>query len=87
MDKETGVERTSLVMHRPRATQDAPSRGFTLAVEITATLIVKLLFIWALWFFFFSHPLDEHLDDKGVSAALIGVHPDLESSAHRDAQP
>ncbi|MGE0371996.1 MAG: cytochrome oxidase putative small subunit CydP [Gammaproteobacteria bacterium] len=81
------MERTNPVTNCPRAMQAAPSRGFTLAVEITATLIVKLLFIWALWFFFFSHPLDEQLDDQGVSAALIGARPDIESSAHRDTRP
>ncbi|MCC6207118.1 MAG: hypothetical protein IT488_03050, partial [Gammaproteobacteria bacterium] len=47
----------------------------TLAVEITAALIVKLLFVWVLWFLFFSHPMDEHLDGASVAAALTGVRP------------
>jgi hypothetical protein len=83
------VEHRSIIMHHTRTMHvdmpqarlpAAPPRRFTLAAEITAALIVKVLFIWALWFLFFSHPLDEHLDDEGVAAALIGGLPDLEST-------
>lgn len=83
------MEHTDLAMHRPPAMhaalpqaqlQAAPPRRHKLAVEITAALIVKLLFIWALWFLFFSHPLDEQLDDEGVAAVLIGGLPDFAST-------
>jgi len=50
-----------------------PPRRLSLAAEITAALIVKLLFIGALWFLFFSNPVDEHLDDTGIAAAFTGV--------------
>lgn len=68
------MERTNPAVNRPWASSPVvPPRRLSLAGEITAALIVKLLFIGALWFLFFSKPVDEHLDDAGIAAAFTGV--------------
>ena len=47
-------------------------RNNALAREITIVLLVKLFLILGLWYAFFSHPLDRHLTDRGVSAVILG---------------
>lgn len=42
-----------------------------LAREITLILGVKFALIFALWFAFFRHPLDNDLDAAAVSRALL----------------
>lgn len=43
----------------------------TLAFHIAIVLIIKLTFIWGLWYAFFSQPLDDHLTDHAVSSVLL----------------
>ncbi len=39
--------------------------------DITITLIVKALAIYAIWALFFSHPLDKQLTPAKISAHLL----------------
>jgi hypothetical protein len=50
--------------------------------EITVTLALKFLLIYFIWLWFFSNPVDEHLDDSQVQNAIFGGHTtDLRQSA------
>ena len=50
--------------------------------EITVTLILKVILIYFIWLWFFSNPVDEHLDDTQVQNAIFGAHtPGLHQSA------
>jgi hypothetical protein len=40
--------------------------------EITVVLLVKLALLFAIWFAFFSHPLDRSLTGHDVSRVLVG---------------
>ncbi|MGD8591954.1 MAG: hypothetical protein PVF82_03930 [Gammaproteobacteria bacterium] len=42
--------------------------------EITVTLALKFLLIYFIWLWFFSNPVDEHLDDTQVQNAIFGEH-------------
>jgi hypothetical protein len=44
----------------------------SLAREISAVLLIKICLIFGLWYAFFSHPVDRHLTDRGVSAVILG---------------
>jgi hypothetical protein len=53
-----------------------------LAWEITVTLALKFLLIYVIWLWFFSSPVDEHLDDSQVQTAIFGRHTtDIQPSA------
>lgn len=43
-----------------------------LAREITLVLLFKLVFIFALWFMFFRHPVDEGLVPGDLGQAVFG---------------
>jgi hypothetical protein len=50
--------------------------------EITFTLVLKVILIYFIWLWFFSNPVDEHLDDTQVHNAIFGTHTtDLNQSA------
>ncbi|KPJ96357.1 MAG: hypothetical protein AMJ53_00860 [Gammaproteobacteria bacterium SG8_11] len=53
-----------------------------LAWEISITLVLKVILIYAIWLWFFSNPVDEHLDDNQVQNAIFGSHiPVIQQSA------
>jgi hypothetical protein len=53
-----------------------------LAREIILTLALKFILIYFIWLWFFSNPVDEHLDDSQVQNAIFGGHTtDLRQSA------
>ena len=41
-------------------------------IEISLVILVKALFLYALWFFFFSHGLQDHLNDALMAKHLVG---------------
>jgi hypothetical protein len=43
--------------------------------ELVIALLLKFAAIYVLWLLFFSHPLDEHLDEARVGATVFGVAP------------
>ena len=43
-----------------------------LAKEITLTLILKIILIFSIWYFFFSHPVDDSLTDEKVRRQILG---------------
>ncbi len=42
-------------------------------IEISLVILVKALFLYGLWFFFFSHGLQDHLNDALMTKHLVGV--------------
>jgi hypothetical protein len=43
-----------------------------LASEIAVTLLIKFLFIFAIWYAFFSDPVDEKITKEELGSALFG---------------
>jgi|GEM_PF-4388442 len=41
--------------------------------EITLTLLLKIVAIAAIWYLFFSEPVDDGLSDHAVAGALLGA--------------
>jgi hypothetical protein len=47
----------------------------SLAREITLVLVVKIALIFALWWFFFDLPDNQHIDATQVGSHLVGTTP------------
>lgn len=47
---------------------------FTLHKEITIVVIVKLIAIFILWYFCFSHPVKDHLTTRVMQQHMSGKH-------------
>ena len=45
-----------------------------LAREIIATLVIKMVFIYLLWYAFFSNPIDETLTTEQFESTIFGSH-------------
>ncbi len=43
----------------------------TFKFEISLVLIAKALLLYGIWVFFFSHPLQDHLDDRLMTAHFM----------------
>lgn len=43
------------------------------AKEITLTLLLKVILIFALWYFFFSQPVEKSLTDDKVRQQILGA--------------
>lgn len=50
-------------------------RGPRLRRELVIALALKFAAIFVLWWFFFSHPLDERLTETQVGATVFGAAP------------
>ena len=55
--------------------------------EITVTLALKFLLIYFIWLWFFSDPVDEHLDDTQVQNAIFGGHPTVLQQSTTNRNP
>jgi hypothetical protein len=53
----------------------AVTRKPCLRREIVVTLLIKFAVIYALWYLFFSEPVDENLDTPQVADTLFGASP------------
>ena len=51
-----------------------------LTKEIIVVLLIKLVFIYALWFVFFSDPIDKQLSKKDLGHVLFGQHSSAKSA-------
>lgn len=47
-------------------------RKYSLRIEITLMLVVKLALLYLLWFFCFSHPIDKSLKSHHISEHIFG---------------
>ena len=60
----------------------------TLRLEIAVALAIKLLVLYGLWYFFFSHPaihgMTEGMDPNRVAAALIAPPPTKTNETHEE---
>ena len=60
----------------------------TLRIEIAVALAIKLLVLYGLWYFFFSHPairsMTEGMDPDRVAAALIAPPPTKTNETHEE---
>lgn len=45
--------------------------SFSLRKEITLILVIKGVLIFMLWFFFFQHPLADHLNVQDVASHIV----------------
>ncbi len=68
-----------LCCRSPDLSKGKSRRGDRLAVDITVTLVIKLILIYVLWYAFFSEPIDEHLTGQTVGDVLFGP---LSGSSH-----
>jgi hypothetical protein len=55
--------------------------------EITLALAVKFLLIYLIWLQFFSHPVDEHLDNTQVQNAIFGGQPTVLQQSPTNRNP
>lgn len=76
-------------MQLPRLKRNTDGAKKTLRREITIALAIKLLLLYGLWYFFFSHPaihgMTEGMDPDRVAAALIAVPPTKTTEPHEES--
>lgn len=60
------------ILTRPKA-QKQPRRKHRLWKEITIILLIKTLFIFAIWKVCFSDPVEKHLTLERVQQQLLGL--------------
>jgi len=76
-------------MQLPRLKRNIYGARKTLRREIAIALAIKLLLLYGLWYFFFSHPaihgMTEGMDPDRVAAALIAVPPTKTIELHEES--
>lgn len=77
-------------MQLPRLKRGTGGARKSLRLEITVALAIKLLVLYALWYFFFSHPaihgMTEGMDPDRVAAALIAQPPTKINEPHEESR-
>ena len=71
----------------PKSSANPTVKKPTLAREITLTLILKFALIYVIWWWFFSNPIDEHLDDTQVQSVIFGELPAALPTATPNRKP
>jgi hypothetical protein len=75
-------------MQLPRLKRGNGGARKTLHLEITVALAIKLLVLYGLWYFFFSHPaihgMTDGMDPDRVAAALIAPPPAQTNEPHEE---
>ncbi len=75
-------------MQLPRLKRSPDGAKKILRREIAIALVIKLLVLYGLWYFFFSHPsirgMTEGMDPDRVAAALIAPSPTNTTESHEE---